>query len=119
MSLSEEPTRNAGSKSPVRLRSPYQNRLKWSRFALVIMAFLLMPVFPLVDGRVPAGSCYASTPKDDDLPAEEEQENADDGSSMLQDDDKRFSMDRLIPITMSEEEALLGNWGDEEEEDSD
>ena len=58
----------------------------------------------------------ASDDVDQDL---EELESTDDGSRALKGHETTFDLEALRPISADEEKALLGDWGDTENEDSD
>ena len=49
----------------------------------------------------------------------ESDDQQDDGSSALQDRYMHLDLKNIKPLSLEEEEALLGNWGDSEAEDGD
>lgn len=60
-----------------------------------------------------------STTSDDIGQDLEELESTDDGSRALKGHETSFDLEALRPVSADEEKALLGDWGDAENEDGD
>ena len=85
--------------------------------ALSLSAALLGSMSSNADG---AEDLHSSLPATTDTDIEDESvEDDDDGSKALPEVFKALNPEDVVEITLEEEQALLGNWGDTEAEDGD
>jgi len=95
-------------------RSSYKHR---ATSLLCCALFLVTAGAPAAPGPAD-NTVHQSPPASYDIQgANDELDDDDDGSARLDDRSRRIGEHMLLPITVGEEQQLLGDWGDSENED--
>lgn len=90
----------------------------FSTAGMLCGVMLLIPApGPVAGGGADSAPAADATPAADPPPDSDEIEDSEDGSAALGDTSRRIGTRVLLPITVDEEQALLGDWGDSENED--